>query len=330
MVHRLLERGGPHRLDVESNALALAAVAVLLQGPDLVEGTAEVGGAEDLVLVVLQAVLVVEVDAPELVVVGRAYAIVVGRVGKGRRWIEGALDQRRPRGPGRSSCRRHRSCDRRSADTPGPSARLAWASPRILDLSCSWLQDRVHERRSISGDRGLGALRLAGVGPLAGEPEDVILAVQLAGDVDGPLRPVEGVLAVGGSVRGEGAVDRVRVFPEPRGDELDEQPFAVEDLLDGGDPLLLGRPVLVGGGRRSPSWNWTASKPSSLYALSLRPYSTSLRDGRAGTGRAPVLMFQGPKVNRYLVGLAPVAMGGEAPTGRRRSVRAVVSLGGTH
>ena len=93
------------------------------------------------------------------------------------------------------------------------------------------------------GDGRLGALRLAGIGPLAGEPEDVILAIDLAGDVRGALGAVDGILAVARRVRGECAVDRPGVFPEPGGDDLDEEALAVEDLLDGGDPLLLGGPV---------------------------------------------------------------------------------------
>ena len=47
------------------------------------------------------------------------------------------------------------------------------------------------------GDGRLGVLGLADVRPLAGQPEDVVLAADLAGDVDAPLGAVEGVLAVG-------------------------------------------------------------------------------------------------------------------------------------
>ena len=96
------------------------------------------------------------------------------------------------------------------------------------------------------GDGRLGVLGLADVGAFAGQPEDVVLAADLAGDVDAPLGAVEGVLAVGGVVGGEAAVDRSRIFPEPRGDDLDEEPLAVEDLLDLGDALLRAGPVEVG------------------------------------------------------------------------------------
>ena len=78
----LFEDGRAHRLDVEADALAVAAVAVGLEGPDLVERAAEVRGAERLVLVVLQAVLVVEVDAPEFPVL-QGVGHVVGRIQAG-------------------------------------------------------------------------------------------------------------------------------------------------------------------------------------------------------------------------------------------------------
>ena len=96
------------------------------------------------------------------------------------------------------------------------------------------------------GDGRPGALGLADVGALAGQPEDVVLAADLAGDVGAALGAVEGVLPIGRVVRGERAVDGPRVFPEPGGDDLDEQALAVEDLLDLGDPLERARPVEVG------------------------------------------------------------------------------------
>ena len=95
--HRLLDGRGPHRLDVEPDALAVAAVAVLFQGPDLVEGAAQVDRAEDLVLVVLQAVLVVEVDAPELVVL-EGVGHVVGGVEPGEDRV--GISIRTPERPG--------------------------------------------------------------------------------------------------------------------------------------------------------------------------------------------------------------------------------------
>jgi hypothetical protein len=64
----LVGRLRAHRLDVEADDLAVLAVAVADEHVDLVEGAAEVDRAEGLVLVVLQAVLVVQVDAPELLV----------------------------------------------------------------------------------------------------------------------------------------------------------------------------------------------------------------------------------------------------------------------
>ena len=107
------------------------------------------------------------------------------------------------------------------------------------------LEDRVPGLDD-PGDGGLGALGFADVGAFAGQPEHVVLAADLARDIDAAASAIEGVLAVAGVVRRECAVDRARIFPEPRGDDLDEQPFAVEDPLDGGDPFLGVGPVEIG------------------------------------------------------------------------------------
>ena len=54
-----------------------------------------------------------------------------------------------------------------------------------------------------------------------------------------------------GLLDGERAVDGPRIFPEPGGDDLDEEPFAVEDLLDlvhateGAGPVQVGRHDVV-------------------------------------------------------------------------------------
>ena len=88
---RFLERGRAHRLDVEADAFAVPAEAVLLEHPDLVERPAQVDRAEDLVLVVFQPVLVVQMDAPELVVI-EGVGHVVGGIEPGQNRM-GALDQ---------------------------------------------------------------------------------------------------------------------------------------------------------------------------------------------------------------------------------------------
>ena len=74
--------------------------------------------------------------------------------------------------------------------------------------------------------------RLADVRALAGQPEDDQFRAQRVGDVDRPLRAVDGPAAALRIVRREAAVDAVGMFPKPGRDELGHQPFAVEHLLD--------------------------------------------------------------------------------------------------
>jgi len=91
----------------------------------------------------------------------------------------------------------------------------------------------------------LGVLGLTDVRPLAGQPQDVVLAAGLACDIDAPPSPIEGILPVGGAIRREGPVDRPRIFPEPGSDDLDEEALAVEDLLDVGHASLGTWPIEV-------------------------------------------------------------------------------------
>ena len=95
-------------------------------------------------------------------------------------------------------------------------------------------------------DGGLGALGLADVRPFTGQPQHVVLAADLAGDVDTAASAIERILAVARVVGRERAVDRPRIFPEPRRDDLDEEPLAVENLLDLRDPFLGAGPVQIG------------------------------------------------------------------------------------
>ena len=87
------------------------------------------------------------------------------------------------------------------------------------------------------------------------------------------------------------------IFPEPGRDDLDEQPFAVEDLLDLGHALERARPVEVGR-HDVVVVELHGVEAQLLVRLELRAYSISLRTG-GPNGSAPVLMFQGPKEKRY-------------------------------
>ena len=171
--------GGAHRLDVEADA---AVVAAALQHPDRVEGPAQVDRAEHLVLVVLQAVLVVEVDAPQLAV-PQGVGHVVGRVEAGQDRV-GRLDQH-------ADARRLGGAVAQARKWPGVG-RYAWSigsfgfiSPRMrMFLSYSSSALTASRMRPDGGDRVLG---LADVGALAGQPQDDVLAAEGVGDVDGTL-----------------------------------------------------------------------------------------------------------------------------------------------
>ena len=68
----------PHRLHVQAHEGAVPAIARPLQHVHLVEGAPQVHGAEGLVLVVLQPILVVQVHAPQLPVPERVGELLGG------------------------------------------------------------------------------------------------------------------------------------------------------------------------------------------------------------------------------------------------------------
>src|SRR6516162_8338300 len=62
----MLDFGWAKRVHIKANILAVFAVAVALEGADLVEGDSNVRAAKRFVLVELEAVLVVQVQRPKL------------------------------------------------------------------------------------------------------------------------------------------------------------------------------------------------------------------------------------------------------------------------
>lgn len=62
----MLDFGRAEGMNVEADALAVFAVTVALEGPDLIKGDAQIGAAERFVLIELEAVLIVKMKRPEL------------------------------------------------------------------------------------------------------------------------------------------------------------------------------------------------------------------------------------------------------------------------
>src|SRR6266496_2669951 len=65
MSEPMLDFGGTEWMDIKADVLASAAVLVPFQGADLVEGTSKIIAPKRFVLVVLEAVLIVQVKGPE-------------------------------------------------------------------------------------------------------------------------------------------------------------------------------------------------------------------------------------------------------------------------
>jgi len=57
---------GAERVNIEADVLAVFAVTIAFQGADLIEGDAQVAAAERFVLIKFQAVLIVQMQRPEL------------------------------------------------------------------------------------------------------------------------------------------------------------------------------------------------------------------------------------------------------------------------
>ena len=88
--------------------------------------------------------------------------------------------------------------------------------------------DRV-ENALRSGDRIFG---FTDVRSFASQPENDIAGSEHVGDVHGTLGAIDRILSVVCRVGCVTAVDRMRIFPQTRGDEFGEQPFVGQEFFD--------------------------------------------------------------------------------------------------
>ncbi len=218
---------GPHCLDVEADELAVFSVVVFFEDANLVEGTAEVNGPEGFVLVEFQAVLVVKVDAEELVVSQRESHFVGGvkickddmgglNVDADPFGVVGHIAEGYGVAGGGDVCLVHRLVGFRLDG----------------DFDFPVVVEYVIQRVGEPLDGELAILRFADVRAFAGEPENGELCFERVADIDGSPCAVFGILSAGRVVGGKCAVDGLRVFPEPRRGELGDEAFVVEHLLD--------------------------------------------------------------------------------------------------
>jgi hypothetical protein len=202
-----------HGLDVQADEAAGFGVAAQFQHADLVEGDAQVGRAEGFVLVILQAVLVVEMDRPELAG-GEGKGHFVGGIEAGEDGV-GGFDQ--------------------AADAVGVAAAVGHGDGvanggevgvvhRLVGLGLDGdldvlvvIQDGVDgvEQVFVGVD---GVLGFADVGAFAGEPEDHEVGAQGPANVHRLFRPLDGPFADSRVVGGVAAIHAAGVFPEARGE----------------------------------------------------------------------------------------------------------------
>ncbi|MEY5025336.1 MAG: hypothetical protein RLZZ244_864 [Verrucomicrobiota bacterium] len=209
---------GAHDLYIEADELAGTSVAILLQHADLVECGAEVGRAEILVLVVLESVLVVEMDAAQFLMGEREGHFVTG-IESGEEGV-GAFDEAFDAGVV-FGCVGEGDGVADGGNVGEVGGFVGFGFDPDFDGGIV-VEDAVDGfEDAFVGEAGV--LGLAEVGAFAAEPEDERFAVEGFGDVDGFLGALPGVGAVPGVVGGVGAVDGVFGEPEARGDELGGQ-----------------------------------------------------------------------------------------------------------
>ena len=206
---------GAHGFHVEADEFAPPAVATFLQHADLVEGDAQVGGAEVFVLIVLQAVLVVEVDAAQLVV-GEGEGHFIAGVESGEEGVRGLDQALHAAGIVRCVGQGDGVADGRNVGLVGGFVGLRLDPDFDVGIVVEHGVDGL-QKTLIGEARVLG---LADVGAFARQPEDDGLAIEGAGDVDAFPGAVPGVIAVGGAVGGVGAIDGLAGEPEARSDEF--------------------------------------------------------------------------------------------------------------
>lgn len=206
---------GAHRLDIQPDVFAAAAVAVLLQDLDLIEGLAQVFRAEAPVFVEFQAVLVVEVDAEQLVE-GEGKAHLVGGV-EARE--HGVRRFEQPAHAGRVlRCRRnaHHVAERAAEAPVDGLVGLGFDGDADGLIVIEHGVDRFDD--AFGADDG--ALALRAKRPFAGEPQHDEVCAQLPRDVDGAEGAPQGELSVFLAVGGEAAVHAVGIHPQAGRDEF--------------------------------------------------------------------------------------------------------------
>ena len=190
--------------------------------------------------------------------------------------------------------------------------RYAWSigsfgfiSPRMrMSLSCSRI---AFQASTIRPTAVLASLASRMYVPSRASQRTIVLAADLAGDVDARAWRGRGRTCGRSALLEVKPPSIVRGSSQSRGAMIStNRPSPSRIFLTAATPFsVLGQSRSAG--TMSSSWNWTPSKPSSLYALSLRGELDLLADGRAervGAGAD----VPGAEREAVLGGAAPLAM----------------------
>jgi len=218
--------GGAEGMDVEADHLAFLAVAVTFQGADLVEGDAQIGAAKGFILVELQAVLVVEMEGPELAE-GAGEVDFVGRVESGQDGVGGFDEGADAFGIVGELGDGEGVAD--GGDIGDVHGFIGFGLDGDADFFVvgEHLIDGVDEEIHAFA----GVLGLAEVTAFAGEPEDDEIGAEMPGDIDATEGSIDGVAAAFGLVIGVGAIDGMGVEPQSWGTHLGGDTFTLESFV---------------------------------------------------------------------------------------------------
>ena len=244
MLIAVLVRGGAHRLDIQANILPLGAVVVFCEHLHLVECLPQILHTERLVLIVANAVLIVQMNGKQLVK-SQCKADFVGGIQPGQNRMRRFQIAADAFGIGCSSGNRHHMPHCAADGTVDGFVGLGFDADTDVFIIGQHFIDGFNQLLC----RPYRALALCTERSLAGQPQNDQIGAQFFGNIDRAVCAPHSVFPVALARRHKAAVLRAGIHPQTRSNKLGLQAVLVQQLLDAAGiffDLLIAHIVHIG------------------------------------------------------------------------------------
>lgn len=213
-------------MHIKADEFALGTVAIALEGAHLVESAAKIGAAKRFVLVKFQAVLIVQMQRPQLAETHGKIDFISGI--KSGQDAMGGFDERPDSfGIGSQLGDGQGMADGRNVGVIHRFIGLGFDGQAGTAIVSEHLVESLDEQF----DAALSIFGFAQVSAFAGQPEHDQIGAEDSGDIQAAKGSVDGILAAFFVVAGISAIDGHWGKPEPGGDHFSNDAFAIELFL---------------------------------------------------------------------------------------------------